>query len=367
MRIQPWVRCWSRAATIRPHSFAARLMWEIAAITVLLALLFTFTNGFQDASSIAATFIASRSATPKMGVILVASMSFLGAILGGSAVVFTLTGLLTLRSGNQILVVLLVSLVTAVAWNLITWKFGLPSSSTHSLIGGLVGGGIAAAGMGSVFWGVDELFGPSHELAGLVKILFFFLISLVIGFVGSYLMHRSSHFLLRNARRTANKTIVRLNWCAAAVMAFTNGANDSQKQMGIIALALFAAGQSAVADVPVWARIVCALLLSLGTLSGGWRIMNTLGRRIFKIEPIHSFDSQFFSASSLALSTVAGAPVSSTQIITMSVLGVGAAENPKKVKWEVGKHIIIVMAVTIPVTMLIAASIYLIISPFSGV
>jgi PiT family inorganic phosphate transporter len=149
-------------------------------------------------------------------------------------------------------------------------------------------------------------------------------------------------------------------------MAFSNGANDSQKQLGIIALALFAAGLSAATDVPIWARVACALLIALGTLSGGWRIMNTLGRRIFRIEPVHSFDSQVFSSSSIALSTLAGAPVSSTQVITMSVLGVGAAENAKKVKWEVGKHIIVAMAVTIPVTMAIAAGMYLILSPFTG-
>jgi inorganic phosphate transporter, PiT family len=342
-------------------------MFEIAILTVLLALAFTFTNGFQDASSIAATFIASRSATPKAGIILVAVTSFLGAILGGSAVAFTLTGLLTISDGDTLLVILLIALLTATSWNLITWKFGLPSSSSHSLIGGLVGGGIAAAGTGSVFWGFGELLGPSHELAGLAKILAFFVLSVLIGFVGSYLMHRCTGILLRNADRSANRGIIRLNWCAAALMAFSNGANDSQKQLGIIALALFAAGLTAAADVPVWARVTCAILLALGTLSGGWRIMTTLGRKIFRIEPIHSFDSQFFSATSIALSTLAGAPVSSTQVISMSVLGVGAAENPKKVKWDVGKHILESMLVTIPVTMVIAAGMYLIISPFTGV
>jgi len=341
-------------------------MFEIAVLTILLALAFTFTNGFQDASSIAATFIASRSATPKAGIILVAGMSFLGAILGGSAVAFTLTGLLTVTSGSTMLVILLVALVTATAWNLITWKYGLPSSSSHSLIGGLVGGGIAAAGTGSVFWGLSELLGPSHELAGLTKILAFFIISVLIGFFGSYLMHKCTALLLRNAGRPVNRTIIRMNWCAAALMAFSNGANDSQKQLGIIALALFAAGLSAATDVPIWARVACAILIALGTLSGGWRIMNTLGRRIFRIEPVHSFDSQVFSSSSIALSTLAGAPVSSTQVITLSVLGVGAAENAKKVKWEVGKHIIVAMAVTIPVTMAIAAGMYLILSPFTG-
>lgn len=341
-------------------------MLAIAILTILLALAFTFTNGFQDASSIAATFIASRSATPKTGVILVAVMSFFGAILGGSAVAFTLTGLVRLPSAGQELTVLFAALVTATAWNIVTWKYGLPCSSTHSLIGGLVGAGIATAGTGSVFWGVNELLGPAHELEGFVKILFFFVISVIIGFAGSYLMHKTSAILLMNAPRTVNRKIIGLNWCAAAAMAFSNGANDTQKQMGLIALVLVASGLAATADVPIWVRFSCAILLALGTISGGWRIMKTLGRRIFRIEPIHSFDSQFFSASSIALSTLAGAPVSSTQVITMSVLGVGAAENPKKVKWEVGRHIVTAMVVTIPVTMLIAGILYLLISIMSG-
>ncbi len=342
-------------------------MIELAVIAVLLAFAFTFTNGFQDASSIAATFIASRSATPKTGVILVAAMSFLGAILGGSAVAFTLTGLLEISSPAQVVLVLLVAMVTATLWNMITWKYGLPSSSSHSLIGGLIGAGIAAAGTGSVFWGWDELIGPSHQLAGFVKILFFFIASVFIGFAGSYLMHQGTKILLRNARRAVNRKIVALNWCAASVMAFSNGANDSQKQLGIIALVLFSASLSATADVPLWARVTCAALITLGTLGGGWRIMSTLGRRIFRIDPIHSFDSQFFSSASVGLSTVAGAPVSSTQIITMSVLGVGAAENPRKVKWTIGKHILIAMLVTIPVTMLIAGTLYLLFTPLTGV
>ena len=228
-------------------------------------------------------------------------------------------------------------------------------------------GDIAAAGIGSIFWGLDELVKPPYEITGLIKILFFFVLSILIGFAGSFLMHKSSGFILSSVKRTANKTMVFFNWCAAAIMAFSNGANDSQKQLGIIALALFAAGLPTVAEVPLWARITCASLLATGIMSGGWRIMNTLGCRIFKIEPFHSFDSQFFSASSLAISTLAGAPVSSTQVITISKIGVGAAENPRKVKWSAGTHILIAMIITIPVTMLISAVLYLIISPFTGV
>jgi PiT family inorganic phosphate transporter len=341
-------------------------MIELAILTILLAFAFTFTNGFQDASSIAATFIASRSATPKAGILLVAIMSFFGTLLGGSAVAFTLAGLVSVPSGTQELVIIFSALVTATAWNLITGRIGLPASSTHSLVGGLVGAGIAAAGTGSIFWGMDELLGPAHEFAGIVKILAFFILSLLIGFAGSWLMHKTTGILLRNAKRTANRTIIGLNWCAAAVMAFANAANDSQKQLGLIAMVLFASGLALTTEVPFWARFVAAVLLSLGTISGGWRIMHTLGRKIFRIEPIHSFDSQVFSASSIALSTLAGAPVSSTQVITMSVLGVGAAENPRKVKWEVGRHILVAMFVTIPATVLISGIVYLVVSLLTG-
>lgn len=342
-------------------------MFEIAILTILtilLALAFTFTNGFQDASSIAATFISSRSATPRTGIILIAAMSFFGVLGGGSAVAFTLTGLVSLPTHSMEITVLFAALVTAVLWNIVTWKYGMPSSSTHALVGGLIGAGVAAAGTGSIFWGIDELFSPTPELDGFAKILGFFVISLLIGFVGSYAMHRGMSALMRNADRSVNRTIIGLNWCAAAVMAFSNAANDSQKQLGMIAMVMVASGLALTADVPLWARVACAILLTLGTVSGGWRIMNTLGRRIFRIEPIHSFDSQVFSASSLALSTVAGAPVSSTQVITMSVLGVGAAENPRKVKWEVGRHVLFAMVVTIPVTILISGLLYLAIAPF---
>lgn len=342
-------------------------MSAIVIATVLLALAFTFTNGFQDASSIAATFIASRSATPKSGVLLVAGMSFLGAMLGGSAVAFTLAGLVSLPSAGETLVVLLVALLTASCWNLLTWKLALPSSSSHGLVGGLVGGSLAAAGTGSVNWGIAELLSPPHELIGLALVLSFFVISVLIGFAGSYCMHRVTSIALRNAKKTVNRTLVRLNWAAAAAMAFFNGANDTQKQMGIIALALVAVSRSAAPEVPFWLRAACAVLLAAGTISGGWRIMRTLGSRIFKVSPIHSFDSQVFSASSLALATLAGAPVSSTQVITMSVLGVGAAENPKKVKWSTGKNILIAMAGTIAMTMAIAAALYQIIAPAAGV
>jgi len=333
-------------------------MLTIAVIVILLAFAFTFTNGFQDASSIAATFIASRSATPRQGIVFVAALVLLGALMGGSAVAFTLSGLLAIEPSLDLLPVLLAALLSAITWNLLTWRFGLPSSSTHALIGGLVGAGIAAAGMDSISWGFGDLLLPPHELSGLVKILVFLVLSVALGFIAGYLMEKVTKFLLRNATRRVNRSIISLNWAAAGAMAFANGANDAQKQMGIIALALLAAGYTAVLDIPLWARAGCALLLGLGTLGGGWRIMTTLGRRIFSVQPIHSFNSQFASGASIAASTFSGAPISSTHIISLSVLGVGDAENPKKVHWAVARDIVTAMLMTIPVTLVLAAVIW---------
>jgi len=326
----------------------------IAGITILIAFIFNFTNGFQDAASIAATFIASRSATPAQGITLVAAMSGAGAVLGGSAVAFTLAGLLTIEPGVTVIRVLLAAMLTAAAWNLLTWRAGLPSSSTHALIGGLVGAGIATAGIESVSWGFVALTGPEHELTGFTVIILFLILSVIAGLAGGYAMRKTTGFLLRNARRRINRTIRRLNWVAAAAMAFYNGANDAQKQMGIIALVLLAAGKSTVLEIPLWVRIACALLIAAGTLGGGWRIMKTLGSTIFTIEPVHSFDSQVASGLTIAASTLAGAPVSSSSIIAGSVIGVGAGENPRKVQWSVGREVVVAMVLTIPGTMAIA-------------
>lgn len=342
-------------------------MLGIAVITILFAFIFTFTNGFQDAAPIAATFIASRSAQPRQGIILVAAMVFLGALLGGTAVAFTLSGLLTIDSNDETVFVLLVALVVATGWNLLTWKHALPSSSTHALIGGIIGAGFASAGLGGVYWGVTELVQAPHELGGVTKVLVFLFLSVAVGFIGSYCMQKTTGFLLRNSQRSINRRIMHLNWVAAGAMGFGNGANDSQKQLGIIALVLFAAGQSSSIVIPYWARLICAILLALGTIGGGWRIMNTLGNRIFKIEPIHSFDSQFFSGVSIGLSTMAGAPISSTHIISSSIIGVGAAENPKKVHWSVGKDVIVAMIITIPVTAVLSGCMYFILITLAGV
>ncbi|KAF5045909.1 Phosphate transporter family protein [anaerobic digester metagenome] len=331
-------------------------MEVIVIAALLLAFAFIYTTGFQDAASIAATFIASRSATPRQGILLVTAMNVLGAIFGGSAVATTLSGLIVVVDPRQTIVILLAALLSATVWNLLTWWRGLPSSSTHALVGGLVGAAVAGTGIEGVNWGLGALSGPAPELVGVTKVIVLLVASVVIGLFGGYVVQKITMVTLRNARRrTTQNHLVRANWAAAGLMAFFNGANDSQKQLGIIALALLVSGDATTLDVPFWARAGCAVLLGLGTLSGGWRIMNTLGRRIFRIAPVHSFGSQAASSVTIAAATLAGAPVSSSHIITGSIFGVGAAENPRRMNWRAAKEVVIAMLTTIPVTALLAA------------
>jgi inorganic phosphate transporter, PiT family len=343
------------------------IMDTVAVAALLLAFAFTFTNGFQDAAAIAATFIASRSATPRQGIVLVAGMNVLGALFGGSAVAFTLSGLIEVIEPAQTLVVLLVALACASAWNLITWSLALPSSSTHALIGGLIGAAVAGTGVDSVNWGLAALAGPTPALEGVVRVLVLLVASVAIGLLGGYAVQRGLAVLLRNARRhTARRRIVAANWAAALGMAFFNGANDAQKQLGIVALILLAAGRTATLEVPLWARAATALLLGLGTLGGGWRVMNTLGHRIFRLAPVHSLASQASSGLTIAVSTVAGAPVSSSHIITSSVIGVGVAENPRRMNWGAADEVTVAMLTTVPATAALAAIVVLIVAPLTG-
>jgi len=334
------------------------LLVILALSGTVMALIFAFTNGFQDASATAATMVACGAASPRSAIALVAAMNFLGAILGGSAVALTISGLVTVPAGEPLVLVLLSALIGAISWNVTTWYLGLPSSSTHAIVGGLIGAAIAAGGMGSVDWGVAELLGPQHSLQGVVLVFLFLFVSVIFGLVGGYLLLRFSYVLLRNASRRANEPIKKVQWIGASLLSFGNGANDSQKQMGIIILIVLSAGLTTSLEVPTWVRISTALALGLGTLGGGWRIMRTLGRRIFSIKPIHSLDSQIVAGTSVLVSTLAGAPVSSTQVVASSIIGVGAAENIRKVRWSVGRDILLSWTVTVPITGLLSGIIY---------
>lgn len=332
-----------------------------AAITgIVVALIFCFTNGFQDAGASTATIVASRSLNHRRAAILASIAGFLGALLGGSAVAFTVFGLIDLHDVGLLPFVTLAAVVGATIWNLFTWWMGIPSSSAYALIGGLIGASLASAGSRGVLWGLADLLGASHKLVGMTKVFIFLVLAIAIGLVGGYISLRISALLLRNAKRKVNESIKRTQWFAAVALAFGAGANNAQKHMGIIALLLASYEGTTVFGIPLWVRLACSAALGLGALIGGWRIMRTLGLVIHEMEPVHGLDSQVVSASSIAISTLAGSPISSTQVIASSIVGVGAANNAKKVRWSVGRDMAVSWILTIPASLLLAGATFLI-------
>jgi len=341
-----------------PPTVDATVLLIITVIAIILALLFAFTNGFHDASAIIATMVSCGAATPRSAVLLASSMVMAGALIGGSAVAFTIEGLVHMEAGANLVYTMMAAVIGAVIWNLLTWRYGLPSSSTQALVGGLLGATIAASGMGDVHWGLDELLGSQHELAGVTKVIAFLLWSIAMGLSTGYLFQKFASMALRNSKKSINRRLKRAQWFTASLLAFSYGANDSQKQMGLIVIILLSGGFVASFDIPLWVRILCGAVMLAGILGGGWRIVKTIGRRIFPIEALHSLDSHLASTSSIALSTLAGAPVSSTQVVASSVMGVGAADNPKMLQWSVGKDMVVAWLLTIPAAMALSMVIY---------
>jgi len=332
-----------------------------AAITgIVIALLFCFTNGFQDAGANTTTIVASRSLDHRRAAILASAAGFLGALLGGSAVAFTVFGLIDLHDLGLLPFVTLAAVVGATIWNFLTWWMGIPSSSAYALIGGLIGASLASAGSNGVVWGLADLLGASHRLVGMTKVFIFLMLAIAIGLVGGYISLRVSTLMLRNAKRRTNESIKKSQWFTTSALAFGAGANNAQKHMGIIALLLASYEGTTAFEIPIWVRLACSAALALGALVGGWRIMRTLGRVIYDMEPVHGLDSQVVSASSIAISTLAGSPISSTQVIASSIVGVGAANNAKKVRWSIGRDMAVSWILTIPASLLLAGATFLI-------
>jgi PiT family inorganic phosphate transporter len=332
---------------------------------ILLALMFAFTNGYNDAGADVATIVSSGAASVK-GALLTASLAnFIGALIGGSAVVLTLQGVLTADIGQHIALAIFAAVAAANVWNLFTWYYGIPSSSTHALIGGLVGVGIALNGPSGVSWGWNELL--AGQLTGVVKVIAFLLASVLLGFVGGFLLMKAARALLRNATVKVNVRLRRLQWLTTGLQTLSHGANDAQKQMALIALLLVSLGSTSGPEVPIWVRAACALAIALGTLGGGYRIMRTVGRKIFKIRPVHALVAQTNSSFTVLFSTMMGAPVSSTQVVTSGVMGVGTAENHKMVHWRVGKDLVVSWFISIPATMVLAAILVIVLRSLTGV
>ena len=326
---------------------------------VLIVLVFDYTNGLQDAANMLATIVASRATTPIQAAILVSFFTFLGPILGGTAVANTIGNFVDVTELETVasLTVVLAGITGAIAWNLITWWFGLPASSSQALVGGLVGAVAVAAGPGHVVWGFTEL--GDGRLTGVTKVLGALLISPVLGFLLGWVTHRIMGFALRGARPIANRYLRGFQWLTTAALAFSHGTNDGQKGMGIIAMMLVLGGVSAEFYVPLWVILASATAITLGTLAGGWRIVRTLGFGIYKVRPIHALDAQITSAGVILAASALGGPVSTTQVVSTAIMGIGASERPRSVRWGTAQHIVGTWLITMPGAAAVSIGIYL--------
>jgi PiT family inorganic phosphate transporter len=314
---------------------------------VVVALSFDYTNGFHDAANAIATSISTRALTPRIALTMAAVMNFAGALLG-QEVANTVSDVITPPSGDEGLVVILAALGGAIVWNLTTWSFGLPSSSSHALIGGLVGAALASSS--SVNWSaiVDKVLIPM-VLSPIVGFIVAFLLMLLIMWI----------FRRRNPGRV-NRGFKLAQTVSASAMALGHGLQDAQKTMGVIFLALLTTGHvSAGDDLPLWVIVSAAGAISLGTYSGGWRIMRTMGRRIINLDPPHAFAAESTAASILYITAyVYHAPISTTQVITSGVMGSGATRGFNAVRWGVAGNIGVAWVLTFPAAGAVAAAMF---------
>ncbi|MFZ0160696.1 MAG: inorganic phosphate transporter [Kineosporiaceae bacterium] len=337
----------------------------LTVIAVAFVIVFDYTNGFHDAANIIATVIASRAMTPVQAVIIVGVFEFLGPVLGGTAVANTIGKFVEVGDldATKAMVVIFSGIIGAIVWNLGTWWFGIPSSSSHALVGGLVGAVVLAAGADHVLWGFSELVQHGH-LTGVTKVLAGLILSPVIGFWMGFLIHRLMGRLLQGARPSANTYLRRVQFLTSAGLAFSHGANDAQKSMGIITLLLVLGGHLSTFAVPFWVIVTCASAITLGILSGGWRIVRTVGFGIYKVRPLHALDAQLTSATVILTASALGAPVSTTHVVSSSIMGIGSSERPKAVRWSKAFEIVSTWLITIPGAATVAIIAYLISSIF---
>jgi PiT family inorganic phosphate transporter len=335
-------------------------------VAVAIVLFFDYTNGFHDAANIVATIIASRAMTPAQAVIIVGTFEFLGPLLGGTAVANTIGKFITLSDVQALLslAILISGLVGAIVWNLATWYFGIPSSSSHALVGGLIGAVCVSAGIDHVVWGFSELM--QGRLTGITKVLASLILSPLLGFWAGFLILRLFKFALTAATPAANKGLRYAQFVTSAGLAFSHGANDAQKSMGMLTLALLLGGFIDEFVVPFWVMLSCAAAITLGILSGGWRIVRTLGFSIYRVRPVHALSSQLTSALIIMSASVLGAPVSTTHVVATSIMGIGAAERPKSVRWKKAKDIGITWLITIPGSAIVAIITFALVNLFIG-
>jgi PiT family inorganic phosphate transporter len=314
-------------------------------LVIILALIFEFLNGMRDSSNIVATMISSRTFRPQTALGITAVAEFVGPMLFGVTVAKTI--------GNDIVAsqaisfeALMAGLVSAILWNLITWFFGIPSSSSHALIGGLIGAALISSGMRAV------------KFAGLYKVLIGLFIAPVIGFLAGFLVLKFIYYLSQNASPNINVFFKRSQLFTAVALAFSHGTNDAQKTIGIITLSLVIGGKLNSFSVPFWVIVISAATMAIGTSFGGWRLIRTLGGKFYKIRPVHSFATQLTSGIVILSASAVGLPVSTSQVVSSAIIGIGASERFGKVRWSVAGDILSAWLITIPASSLLSAGVY---------
>jgi PiT family inorganic phosphate transporter len=316
------------------------------AVVIILALVFDFINGFHDTANSIATVVSTRVLSPKAALCMSAVLNFVGALVSVN-VATTISSEIVKGTLEQY--VIAAALLGAIIWNLATWILALPSSSSHALIGSLMGSAIVVTGR------LDSIYWPNIWEKVIIPLFSSPLLGFVIGY---FVMKFISIFLVNVSQRKVNKVFSKLQILSAAFMAYSHGSNDAQKTMGIITLALVSGGvitQSA--GVPVIVKLICALSMALGTSIGGWRIIKTVGMNMIKLHPVGGFAAETSSAIIIQIMTAIGAPVSTTHVISSAIMGVGASKRLSAVRWSVARDIVLTWFITIPVTMLLGAGI----------
>jgi PiT family inorganic phosphate transporter len=320
-------------------------MSPIIIAVIVLALIFDFLNGIHDSSNVVATMISSRALSPRVALAMTAVANFIGPFIFGVAVANTIGHEVVMADAINN-VVLLAALGSAILWNLLTWYLGFPSSSSHALVGGFVGAVVFDAGWQAI------------QMPGIEKIIIALFASPIIGLIIGYLLLRLIMLLCWRVSPGVNRFFKVGQIFTALALALSHGTNDAQKTMGIITLALVTGGYLQVFAVPTWVIIMCAAMIAFGTAVGGNRLIKTLGGKFFKIRPIDGFAAQMASAAVILTASLIGGPVSTTQVVSSAIMGVGAAERINKVRWGVAQEIATAWLLTIPATALVAAGLY---------
>lgn len=323
-------------------------------MAVALALGFAATNGLHDASNAIATLVATRAATPLQAILLAAVFNLLGPLFVGTLVADTIAGIVTVTPVDAVQVIG-AGLMAAVVWNLLTWRRGLPSSSSHALVGGLVGAALAEGGLNAVNWGGMDGWHP----VGVFGTLFALAISPVLGAIAALLVIRALRRLGRRATRRWQLVTSNGQWVTSAALAFSHGANDAQKSVGVIAALLLAEGRIDSLSTPAWVIPACAVALTAGTALGGWRIIRTVGQRIYRIESVDGLASQTASAGVILGASLVGAPTSTTQVVASSVVGIGGGRRRwRHVNWVTVRDMGLAWLITLPASALLAVGVF---------